>query len=358
MSMNAVVFKGVEKGVVVEKRPIPRAEPGSVVVKVKYAGLCGSDLHYYRGLEPAGENPDFIIGHELTGEVHEVGDGVEIFKTGDRVVCPFTISCGTCFYCKLELSSRCVQSQCFGTPGLPGAQAEYVRVPLAESTLFKAPAGIKDQNLILMADIFPTGYFAALNAVSRLPSNLLVPPTAVVIGCGPVGLCALVALSSLLSHTEAKIFAVDSVPSRLTRAKEAVGAIPLNFKEVDVAEEVRKATFGRGADLVLELVGLEPALRTAFEVVRPFGVISSVGVHNGKGGVGFSGAEGYDKNVQLQMGRCPVRSLFPRALEVLSHSQDKLDCLTENIIPLSEAVSAYDRFNKAEVQKFVFKVDE
>lgn len=128
--------------------------------------------------------------------------------------------------------------------------------------------------------------------MSRLPSNLLVPPTAVVIGCGPVGLCALVALSSLLSHTEAKIFAVDSVPSRLNRAKEAVGAIPLNFKEVDVAEEVRKATFGRGADLVLELVGLEPALRTAFEVVRPFGVISSVGVHNGKGGVGFSGAEG------------------------------------------------------------------
>lgn len=135
-------------------------------------------------------------------------------------------------------------------------------------------------------------YFAALNAVSRLPSNLLVPPTVVVIGCGPVGLCALVALSSLLSHTDARIFAVDSVPSRLSRAQETVGAIPLNFKEVDVAEEVKKATFDRGADIVLELVGLEAALKTAFEVVRPFGAISSVGVHNGKGGVGFTGAEG------------------------------------------------------------------
>ncbi|GME53491.1 alcohol dehydrogenase [Neofusicoccum parvum] len=354
--MNAVVFKGVEKGVVVEKRPIPKAEPGSVVVKVKYAGLCGSDLHYYRGLEPAGENPDFIIGHELTGVISEVGEGVKSLAVGDRIVCPFTISCGECFYCKLDLSSRCVKSQCFGTPGLPGAQAEYVRVPLADSTIFKAPDGIKDQNLILMADIFP--YFAALNAVSRLPKNLPTATTAVVIGCGPVGLCALVALSSLLAGTQFQLFAVDSIPSRLARAQDLVGAVPVNFKEEDVAERVRQATGGRGADVVLEIVGVEGALRTAFEVVRPFGVVSSVGVHNGVGGVGFSGAEGYDKNVQLQMGRCPVRSLFPKALEVLKENQAKLECLTENIIPLTEAVSAYERFNRAEVQKFVFKVDE
>ncbi|GME43145.1 alcohol dehydrogenase [Neofusicoccum parvum] len=205
------------------------------------------------------------------------------------------MSSGECFYCKLDLSSRCVKSQCFGTPGLPGAQAEYVRVPLADSTIFKAPDGIKDQNLILMADIFP--YFAALNAVSRLPKNLPTATTAVVIGCGPVGLCALVALSSLLAGTQFQLFAVDSIPSRLARAQDLVGAVPVNFKEEDVAE-------------------------------------------------------------RLQMGRCPVRSLFPKALEVLKENQAKLECLTENIIPLTEAVSAYERFNRAEVQKFVFKVDE
>ncbi|KAL1625866.1 hypothetical protein SLS56_007185 [Neofusicoccum ribis] len=220
------------------------------------------------------------------------------------------MSSGECFYCKLDLSSRCVKSQCFGTPGLPGAQAEYVRVPLADSTIFKAPDGIKDQNLILMADIFP--YFAALNAVSRIPKNLPTATTAVVIGCGPVGLCALVALSSLLADTQFQLFAVDSIPSRLARAQDLVGAVPVNFKEEDVAERVRQATGGRG----------------------------------------------YDKNVQLQMGRCPVRSLFPKALEVLKENQAKLECLTENIIPLTEAVSAYERFNRAEVQKFVFKVDE
>ncbi|EOD45666.1 putative s- glutathione dehydrogenase protein [Neofusicoccum parvum UCRNP2] len=195
------------------------------------------------------------------------------------------MSSGECFYCKLDLSSRCVKSQCFGTPGLPGAQAEY------------APDGIKDQNLILMADIFPTGYFAALNAVSRLPKNLPTATTAVVIGCGPVGLCALVALSSLLAGTQFQLFAVDSIPSRLARAQDLVGAVPVNFKEEDVAE-------------------------------------------------------------RLQMGRCPVRSLFPKALEVLKENQANLECLTENIIPLTEAVSAYERFNRAEVQKFVFKVDE
>ncbi|OJD29904.1 alcohol dehydrogenase [Diplodia corticola] len=366
--MNAVVFKGVEKGVVVEKRPIPKAEPGSVVVKVRYAGLCGSDLHTYRGIEPAGENPDFIMGHELTGVIAEVGEGVKNFQVGDRVVCPFTISCGECFYCKLDLSSRCVKSQCFGTPGLPGAQAEYVRIPLADSTVFNAPDGIKDQNLILMADIFPlllappTQYFAASNATARLPAGLPHAPTAAVIGCGPVGLCALVSLRHLLGPA-ARLFAVDSNGARLARAASVAGATPLNFREmppgVAVADAIRAATpGGRGADAALELVGVEDALRTAFEAVRPFGVVSSVGVHNGPAGVGFTGAEGYDKNVQLVMGRCPVRSLFPRALEVLRANEGAVECLTENVVPLSGAVEAYERFERGEVQKFVFKADE
>ncbi|KAL1616035.1 hypothetical protein SLS54_008693 [Diplodia seriata] len=361
MSMNAVVFRGVEKGVVVEKRPIPKAEPGSVVVKVRYAGLCGSDLHTYRGIEPAGENPDFIMGHELTGVISEVGEGVRNFQVGDRIVCPFTISCGECFYCKLDLSSRCVKSQCFGTPGLPGAQAEYVRIPLADSTVFNAPDGIKDQNLILMADIFPTGYFAASNATSRLPPHLPdgAPPAVVVIGCGPVGLCALVSLRHQLGAS-ARLIAVDGIPSRLARAAALVGAEPLNFREIpDVAGAIKaKTDGGRGADAALELVGREEALRTAFAAVRPFGVVSSVGVHNGVGGVGFTGAEGYDKNVQLVMGRCPVRSLFPKALEVLRANEGRLECLTENVVPLSGAVEAYERFERGEVQKFVFSMEE
>lgn len=195
--------------------------------------------------------------------------------------------------------------------------------------------------------------------MTRLPTTLPAPPTAVVIGCGPVGLCALVALRSLLPASAA-IYAIDSIPSRLARAQTLANATPLNYTDpaVDVVALIRAATGGRGADAVLELVGVEAALKTAFAVVRPFGVVSSVGVHNGAGGVGFTGAEGYDRNVQLQMGRCPVRSLFPRALEVLRENEEKLECLTENVVPLEEAVGAYERFNKGEVQKFVFKVGE
>lgn len=255
--------------------------------------MSSSDLHYYRGLEAAGDNPDFIIGHELTGTIHEVGSSIKNLAVGDRVVCPFTISCGECFYCELDLSSRCVKSRCFGTPVLDGAQAEYVRIPLAESTVFRAPDGIKDKNLILMADIFPTGYFAALNGFSRLPLSRISASTVVVIGCGPVGLCALVAAAA---YTPAQIFAVDSVPSRLEQAA-AMGAVPLNFKEVDVAQKVRDATGGRGADVVLEIVGLSPALRLAFDAVRPFGVVSSVGVHNGE--IPFAGAEGRSHPLKL-----------------------------------------------------------
>ncbi|KAL0262098.1 hypothetical protein SLS55_003534 [Diplodia seriata] len=262
------------------------------------------------------------MGHELTGVISEVGEGVRNFQVGDRIV---------------------------------------FRIPLADSTVFNAPDGIKDQNLILMADIFPTGYFAASNATSRLPPHLPdgAPPAVVVIGCGPVGLCALVSLRHQLGAS-AQLIAVDGIPSRLARAAALVGAEPLNFREIpDVAGAIRgKTDGGRGADAALELVGREEALRTAFAAVRPFGVVSSVGVHNGVGGVGFTGAEGYDKNVQLVMGRCPVRSLFPRALEVLRANEGRLECLTENVVPLSGAVEAYERFERGEVQKFVFSMGE
>lgn len=198
-------------------------------------------------------------------------------------------------------------------------------------------------------------YFAAFNAASRIPEHLPHAATAVVIGCGPVGLCALVSLRHMLGAS-ARIFAVDSVSARLARAATLVNATPLNFRETNVARAIKDATDGRGADAALELVGLEPALRTAFEVVRPFGVVSSVGVHNGKGGVGFTGAEGYDKNIQLVMGRCPVRSIFPQALEVLKENERLVECLTERMVPLVSAPGAYKRFDRAEVQKFIFKV--
>lgn len=166
----------------------------------------------------------------------------------------------------------------FGSEKLDGAQAEYVRVPFADGTAMKAPAEIDDKALILMADIFPTGFFGATNAFKNLGSQDPSEATAVVIGCGPVGLCAII---SALEYKPKHLFAIDSVDSRLELAK-SLGAEPLNFMKdkEHMLSRIKEVTGGRGADVVIEVVGLSPALRTAFDILRPFGFISSIGVHS------------------------------------------------------------------------------
>ncbi|KAI0857985.1 GroES-like protein [Xylaria cubensis] len=348
-TMNAVVFDGPYK-VSLQQRPVPKIrDDDDIVVKVLAAGLCGSELHMFRGHEPAPAG--FIMGHEFTGSVVAAGKNVETVKIGDRVVAPFTVSCMKCFYCKNGYSSRCVHSLLFGSERLDGGQAQFVRVPFADGTVVKAPAEINDEALILMADIFPTGFFGARNAFNGLGMQDPTEATAVVVGCGPVGLCALI---SALEYKPKHLFAIDSVDSRLEIAR-SLGAEPLNFKTdpEGMLKRIKEVTEGRGADVVIEVVGLKPALRTAYEVVRPFGFISSIGVHNSD--MPFTATDGYDKNIRIQMGRCPVRSVFPDALKVLAKKQHMFSFMFDHIMPLSEAVSGYDMFDKMQVQKVIFK---
>jgi len=277
-TMKAVIFKGPHK-VQIEERPVPKIQDSKdVIVKVEYTALCGSELHVFRGHQPS--PTDFIMGHEFTGIVEEVGDDVKSVKKGDKIVSPFTVSCGDCFYCKNGFSSRCAKGLLFGTAGLDGSQAEYCRIPLADSTVYKAPEDIPDNLLVLMADIFPTGWFAAHNAFKEMSKEQIAEATVVVIGCGPVGLCALV---NAVEYKPKNIFAIDSVDSRLELAK-SLGAEPLNFMKDDegMRKKIKEVTDGRGADAVIEVVGLSPALKTGFELLRPWGVLSSVGVHNGE----------------------------------------------------------------------------
>lgn len=185
---------------------------------------------------------------------------------------------GECFYCNIGASCRCVRSKLLGSPGLDGAQAEYIRIPDADGSVVKAPKEINDKALVLMADIFPTGFFGATNAFNAIGTQPPSEVTAVVIGCGPVGLCAIV---SALEYKPKHLFAIDGVDSRLELAK-GLGAEPLNFVKdrQAVIDRIKEVTDGRGADIVIEVVGLSPALRTAYDVLRPFGFISSIGVHN------------------------------------------------------------------------------
>ncbi|CAG8397997.1 unnamed protein product [Penicillium salamii] len=316
--MQAVIFKGPSK-VAVEQRTRPSIQDSTdVILKVRYTALCGSELHVYRGHQPSGAG--FIMGHEFTGAVAEVGSEITKFKQGDLVVSPFTVSCGACFYCSRGYSSRCSKCQLYGSAVLDGGQAEYVRVPLADSTLFHSPSQIDESKLVLMADIFPTGYFAASNAFRALDPEEIRESTVLLFGCGPVGLCALV---SALEYQPKHLIAIDSVPSRLALA-EGMGAEAWNFEENEqgLRERVRKITEDRGADVVIEVVGHSSALRMGFDMLRPWGHLSSVGVHNQE--IPWTGNEAYAKNLRLQMGRCPVRSIFAPAMELLARKQDML----------------------------------
>jgi threonine dehydrogenase-like Zn-dependent dehydrogenase len=234
---------------------------------------------------------------------------------------PFTASCGTCFYCKRGFSSRCEKSLLFGCPLLDGGQAEYMRVPLADATAVTAPEGIDEKKLVLMADIFPTGYFAAKNAFAGLEESVVKQSVVVLIGCGPVGLCALI---NALEYKPKIVIAVDRVESRLELARK-LGGEGWNDQtdRAGLEKRVKELTDGRGADIVIEGVGLAAALKTGFDLLRPWGVISSFGVHNEE--IPWSGSQAYGKNLRIQMGRCPVRSIFPEALEMLKKKQHLLE---------------------------------
>ncbi|KAJ5774839.1 Alcohol dehydrogenase superfamily zinc-type [Penicillium paradoxum] len=347
--MQAVVFKGPLE-VAVEERPIPKIEdPTDVILKVRYTALCGSEMHVFRGHQPSGTG--FVMGHEFTGEVVEVGSSVNNFHNGDKVVSPFTVSCGECFYCERGFSSRCARSKLYGTAILDGGQAEYVRVPLADSTLFKVPETVDEKKLVLMADIFPTGFFAASNAFSGTSPEEVQNSTVLLFGCGPVGICALI---SALEHKPKHLIAIDSVPDRLELAK-SLGAEPWNFQtdEEGLRQRVKELTEGRGADVVIEVVGHSSALRMGFDLLRPWGRLSSVGVHNGE--IPWTGNEAYAKNIRLQMGRCPVRSIFGPAMELFEKKQDVLNFMSQDIRPLSQAVQAYDDFHHMRAHKVIFE---
>ncbi|KAK4189571.1 hypothetical protein QBC35DRAFT_513986 [Podospora australis] len=347
-TMKAVVFHGPKK-VAVEDRPVPKVQhPKDIIVKVHATALCGSELHVFRGHQPS--STGFIMGHEFVGTIVQAGDEVSSLNVGDKVVAPFTTSCSECFYCKLGYSSRCEHSLLFGCEKLDGGQAEYVRVPHGEGTVTKAPAEISDRAVILMADIFPTGFFGAKNAFKGLDKQRPEDAVVVVVGCGPVGLCAIV---SALEYKPKHLFAVDSVPSRLALA-EKLGAEPLNFADgkEKMLQRVHEVTEGRGADAVIEVVGLSPALRTAYVLLRPFGFISSIGVHNAEVGLSPSA-----KNLRVQMGRCPVRSIFPEALPVLAKNQEKFSFMFDKIMPLKDAVEGYELFDTMKAQKHRPSID-
>lgn len=319
--------------------PEPRLEePDEVILRVDLAAICGSDLHVYRGVE-AGLDVGTVMGHEFLGTVVEVGSEVRRWKAGARVVSPFSTSCGSCFPCRRGLTSRCERSQLFGWVaegrGLHGGQAEFVRVPLADSTLVALPSGVPDEHALLAGDVLSTGFHAAESGGVQREDVVCV------LGCGPVGLCAILGARELGARV---VLAVDSVPERLALA-ERFGASPVRLDGEGVRARVLAASEGRGADVVLEVVGSPEASRLAWELVRIGGTIAAPGVHN-EAHFAFSPGQVYDKNLTYRSGRAPARAYMERVLQRLSARTLDLTGLFSHRLALSEAARGYEIFDQ------------
>jgi len=337
-SMKAITFAGFRD---VEYTTVddPRIEqPDDVIVRVAAAGICGSDLHPYHERE---EGLDFgaVMGHEFVGEVLEVGADVAKIKVGDHVYCPFSTNCGSCYYCRAGLTSRCVRGQLFGWvgmgEGLQGAQAEAVRVPMADSTLAVVPEGVTQEQALLLGDVAATGYFCAEQAGIH-PEGIYA-----VVGCGPVGIMAIVGARHLGAEL---IYAVDTVPERLELARRA-GAVPIDFRSEDPVLALHEAAEGRGADAVMEAVGSFESHRSAIELVRPGGTVSSVGVHT-ETEFAFTPAEAYDKNLTYRVGRCPARAYMERLAPFVRDGELDIDGVISHRFGLEQGPEAYRLFDE------------
>ena len=374
--MRALTYQG-SKDVRVETVPDPiLQEPDDIILRVTATAICGSDLHLYRGKVPTVEDGD-IFGHEFMGVVEDAGRDVTAVQKGDRVVVPFVIACGECFFCALEQYSACETtndgpggalnkkhikppaalfgfSRLYG--GIPGGQAEYVRVPKANVGPFRVPTSLADEKVLFLSDILPTGYQAVLNAEVKQGSTLAI------FGAGPVGLMAAACARMLGAET---IFMVDHHPYRLEYARQTYGVQPINFDEEDPAEIIIAATGHRGVDAVIDAVGFEAkgstietiltdiklegssgaALRQCIAAVRRGGIVSVPGVYTGFIH-GFLFGDAFDKGLSFKMGQTHVQKYLPDLLRFIEEGKLAPDVIISHRMKLEEAAEAYKIFDE------------
>ncbi|MDB5413829.1 MAG: Alcohol dehydrogenase GroES domain protein [Rubritepida sp.] len=358
--------------------PDPRIEhPRDAIIKVSSCAICGSDLHLLNGVIPTMKSGD-IVGHECMGEVVEVGAENKKLKVGDRVVVPFTIACGECFFCLKGAFSGCERSNpnksmaeklwghspggLFGYShllgGYSGGQAEYVRVPYADVGPIVVPEGLTDDQVLFLSDIFPTGYMGAEFC------DIKGGETIAIWGCGPVGQMAI--RSAFLLGAE-RVIAIDTVPERLVMAR-AAGAETLDFHEVDVYDEIQKLTKGRGADACIDAVGTEAdatasfdsvldriktatfmgtdrphVLRQAIHCCRNFGVVSVIGVYGGfLDKIPFGSA--INRGLTFRMAQTPVQRYLPLLLERIEKGQIDPSFVITHRATLEEGPELYKTF--------------
>lgn len=376
--MKALCWYG-KNDVRVETVPDPKIlDPRDVIIKVTSTAICGSDLHLLDGFMPTMEKGD-ILGHEPMGEVVEVGSEVKNLKVGDRVVVPFTICCGKCFFCQKGLYSACDNSNpnaeiaremmghspagLFGyshlTGGFAGGQAEYLRVPFADVGPIVIPDDLPDEKVLFLSDIFPTGYMAAENC------NIEGGDTVAIWGCGPV---AQFAIKSAWMLGAGRVIAIDNVPERLQMAETEGKAEIINFDEEDVYDRLMEMTGGRGPDSCMDAVGCEAhaggkldgiidavktatflgtdrvhVLRQAIMSCRKGGTISVPGVYIGAGDKIPIGAF-MNKGLTMKTGQTHVPKYLPMLLDKIQTGEIDPSFVITHEMPLEDAPKGYEMF--------------
>ncbi|WP_039057992.1 zinc-dependent alcohol dehydrogenase [Enterobacter sp. Bisph1] len=376
--MRALTYHGAHK-VSVDNRPDPVIESSDdIILRVTATAICGSDLHLYHGKIP-GTNHGDIFGHEFMGEVVETGSGVHAVSKGDRVVIPFVIACGECFFCKLHQYSACESTNSgkgaalnrkgitppaalFGYSdlygGIPGGQAEYVRVPKANTGPFKVPDTLTDEKVLFLSDILPTAWQAVKNAEVKPGSSVAI------YGAGPVGL--LTAACARLEGAE-QIFMIDDSDYRLAFARDRYGVVPINFdNNDDPAAWIIENTAGhRGVDAVIDAVGFEAkgsttetvlstlklegssgkVLRQAIAATRRGGIVSVPGVYAGFIHA-FMFGDAFDKGLTFKMGQTHVHAFLPDLLPLIESGHLKPEEIVTHHLPLEDAARGYEIFDK------------
>ncbi|KYF51086.1 zinc-dependent alcohol dehydrogenase [Sorangium sp. So ce854] len=373
--MKALVFHK-PSDVRVDNVPDPRIEePTDAIVRVTATAICGSDLHIYNGFFPQAR--PMVLGHEFMGVVEEVGPLVTRVKKGDRVIVPFPIACGHCFFCQAELPVHCERSNpkhygpeggvieskgaaLFGYTdlygGYDGGQAELVRVPYADFGPRRVPDGLTDEQVLFTTDILPTGWTAIEWA------ELKGGETVAVLGCGPVGLAT---MKIAWLRGAGRVIGVDREEYRLKKAREVAQAETINVDQVDAVEAIRSMTDGRGADVCVDAVGMEAhrtvlekaanvihgqvgtisALKLAFSAVRRGGVVPVVGVY-GVPYDNFPLGQLFDKGLRLRAGQAPAHNFVDQIIKHIQEGHLRADDIITHRLPLSRAPHGYEVFNK------------
>ncbi|WP_340002565.1 zinc-dependent alcohol dehydrogenase [Oceanobacillus sp. FSL K6-0127] len=376
--MKAVTFQG-EKAMETKNVDAPKIQENTdMIVRITASGICGSDLHlYHGGIVP---KEDYVVGHEPMGIVEEVGSDVKNLKKGDRVVIPFNIGCGECFFCNNQMESQCDNSNPHGEPGglfgfaddfgnHPGGQAEYLRVPYADFTSFKVPKNseLDDEQVLFLSDVIPTAYWSVEHG------GVKEGDTVIILGSGPIGLMA--QKFAWLKGAK-RVITVDQVEHRLDHAKKTNNVETYNFKENEnIGELLHEETKG-GADVVIDCVGMDGTVPpntefgskgdnqfgtispiiTASQAVRKFGTVQITGVY-GTEANGFPLGDFFTRNVSLKMGQAPVINIMPKLYDMIENKEfDPTDIITHRV-NLDDAAIAYDIFDKKEDEsiKVIFK---